>query len=245
MSGHSKWSNIKRKKEANDKVKGLVFSKLSRLLTLTVVESGGITDLENNIKLRLAVDKAKQSNMPKEIIQRAINKGVGSDRSQIKEYIFEAFAPSGVGLIIISASDNHNRTTSEVRNILEQHEGKLGNQGSVSYLFTKCGLVTFNKRMNQEDVVYKFADNINSIDIDEDEALFFVYIPFENIGKVKNQLYGSIPETVEVDYKPNALIKVINESQIKKILSLIEALESLEDIQKVYANFDIADQYLK
>jgi YebC/PmpR family DNA-binding regulatory protein len=135
MSGHNKWSKIKRGKEAKDKVRGNTFSKLSRLITLAVLEGGGITDPNNNIKLRLAIDKAKHFNMPKENIARAVARASGPDKSQIREVIYEGFASAGVGLIIYATTDNPNRTLSEIRNILERHQGKLGTPGSVSYLF--------------------------------------------------------------------------------------------------------------
>jgi len=243
MSGHSKWANIKRKKEVNDKVKGTVFAKMSRLITLAVIEGGG-AEPENNIRLRLAIDKAKLANMPKENIQRAILKGVGPNKSLIKEYIFEAFANGGVALIISTTSDNHNRTTSELRNMLDKSGAKLASQGSVAYLFNKCGLLTFNKSKNTEENVFKFAEKVNAIDIDQDEASFFIYIPFDNLGKYKIFLEGITDDSAEIDYKPTAMVEISEAGKVKALLTLIEALESLDDVHKVYGNFDIPDQYL-
>lgn len=244
MSGHSKWANIKRKKQANDQVRGSEFSKLSRLITLAVIEGGGITDPENNVKLRLAIEKAKQLNMPKDNIQRAIDRGVGPDRVQLKETAYEAFAPSGVALIILVTSDNVNRTLSEVRNILDCHHGKLGNQGSVSYLFTKCGMIVFNNNQVKEDNVFSFAEKIQAFDIDQDKTNFIVYFPFENLGRVKDILGEIKYEQLEIDYKPNSLIVIENKQKAQQILDLIDALENLDDVQRVFGNFDILDKYL-
>lgn len=240
MSGHSKWANIKRKKQANDLVRGNIFSKLSRVITLSVIEGGGLTDPENNVKLRLAVEKAKSLNMPKENIKRAIDRGVGPNRDMIKEVLYEAFAPFGVALIISATTDNVNRTLSEIRNVIERHSGKLGNQGSVGYLFQKCGLIVFNKSEVNEEGVFAFADKIGASDIDQDEMHYQIYFPFENLGKIKEFINNLKYVSAEVDYKPSTLMIIDDIDKIKKITSLIDALENLDDVQKVYANFDIS-----
>jgi YebC/PmpR family DNA-binding regulatory protein len=237
MSGHSKWANIKRKKQANDKVRGNVFSKLSRIITLSVLEGNSITDPNLNVKLRLAVEKAKSLNMPKDNIQRAIDRGVGPNKESLKEVIYEAFAPGGAALIILATTDNLNRTLSEIRNVLERNGGKMGNQGSVSYLFKKCALVVFPKNEVNEEVVFDFAEKINAFDIDQDEERYTLYIPFENLGKIKDHQNGLRYESAEVDFKPTTLITVTKEKDLGKILDLIEALEDLDDVQKVYGNF--------
>lgn len=238
MSGHNKWSKIKRGKEAKDKIRGNVFSKLSRLITLAVIEGGGITDPEHNVKLRLVINKARQFNMPKENINRAIERASGSDKSQLKEIIYEGFAPGGVVLIIQTTTDNANRTLSEIRNILDKHQGKLGNQGSVKYLFDHCGLVVFEKNKVNEEQVLAFSEKINAFDIKEDDQTFLVYFPFENLGKVKDCLNGLETTSVEIDYKPKSLV-AIKDSQIEeKIEGLIEALENLDDVQKVFTNYE-------
>lgn len=135
MAGHSKWKQIKHKKAANDQQRAKIFSKLSKLITSAVVEGGGFSDPNINVKLRLAIDKAKIANMPKENIARAVEKGSGPDRLHLKEVIYEAFAPHGVALVIHATTDNSNRTVSELRSTIEKAGGKLGVQGSVSYLF--------------------------------------------------------------------------------------------------------------
>jgi len=238
MSGHSKWANIKRKKEANDKVKGSVFSKLSRLITLAVVEGGGMADPDLNVKLRLMVEKAKAANMPKENIKRAIEKASGPNKQLIKEIIYEAFAPLQVSLMILATSDNLNRTFSEVRNLLEMNGGKMGNQGSVAYLFQKCGLVIFKKSDVSEENIFNFSDRIGALDIDQNSEYFFVYFPFEKLGKIK-EIAGELKyESAEIDYKPLTTVAINEESQVQRIINLIDSLEALDDVHKVFANFD-------
>jgi YebC/PmpR family DNA-binding regulatory protein len=238
MSGHNKWSKIKRGKEAKDKVRGNTFSKLSRLITLAVLEGGGITDPNNNIKLRLAIDKAKHFNMPKENIARAVARASGPDKSQIREIIYEGFAPAGVGLIIYATTDNPNRTLSEIRNILERHQGKLGTPGSVSYLFQRCGTISIDKNKMTEDKIYEFADKIKALDIEEDEQSFFIYFPYENLGKIHEYLNGLELPPAEIDYKPQTLIEIKDEDTYHRITALIEALENLDDVHRVFANYE-------
>ncbi len=245
MSGHSKWANIKRKKGVNDKARGTLFSKLSRVITLAVLEGGGITDPNNNIKLRLAVEKAKEGNMPKENIQRAIERGVGPNKDQIKEVIYEGFAPGGIALILLTTTDNLNRTLTEIRNVMDRHGGKLGVQGSVSYLFKKCGLVIFEKNKVKEDVIFNFADKIKAFDIEEDQDQFSVYFPFENLGHIKEFLEGIEAQPAEIDYKPLNYITINDKGQATRIINLVEALEQLDDVHKVFANFDIPEEFLK
>jgi len=239
MSGHSKWSNIKRKKEIQDKQKGKVFGKLSRLITLAVIEGGGKTNPDSNVKLRLVIDKAKQSNMPKDNIERAIDKGTGPNNQLIKEVVYEAFGLHGVALLIETTTDNHNRTTAEIRSLLERKGGKLGNQGSVSYLFEKCGSVILPKATNKEEVVFIFAEKVSAIDINEDEAYYQVFFPYEFLGKLKDYSINLDIESSEVDYRPKIKVEIKAGEQANKIIELIEALEDLNDVHKVSANFTI------
>jgi len=238
MSGHNKWSKIKRGKESKDMARGNVFSKLSRLITLAVIEGGGITDVSNNVKLRLAVDKAKQYNMPKDNIARAIERAIGPDKTQLQEIVYEAFAPAGVGLIILATSDNPKRTLAEIRNVLERYQGKLANLGAVSYLFKRCGLVIFEKNKIQQDEVLNFAEKINAFDIEEDEFNFLVYLPFEHLGKVDEFLKGIESHPAEITYKPNSLIVVPDKVSVEKIEALVKALEELNDVHKVFTNHE-------
>ena len=235
MSGHSKWSKIKRQKAVTDIEKARSFAKLSKLVTLAVVEGGGIGDPDLNVRLRLAIDKAKQGNMPKENIERAIEKASGPNKNLLKEVHYEAFAKHGVALLIVATTDNPNRTTSEVKSALDRHSGKLGAQGSVSYLFQHCATVICPKSENSEERVFSFATAIEAYDIDEEADSFVLYVPFHNIGKIK-QLSGDIKITSqEIEYRPLTPITVPKESEIL-IVELIESLESLDDVQNVYTN---------
>lgn len=236
MSGHSKWSNIKRKKQANDLVKGNVFAKVSHLITLAVLEGGGVIEPENNVKLRLAIDKARSANMPKETIKRAIEKGSGPNKTMLKEVVYEGFGPDGVFLLILATTDNSNRTASEIRNLLEKNSGKLGTQGSVSYLFKKCAFVSFKKTDADEPAVFKIGDELQAFDIDEDESHFFVFFPFVNFGLLKTHLNNTKYDLAEVDYLPTMPISLDSPEKEKKVLEVVEALESLDDIQRVYTN---------
>ncbi|MBW7960394.1 YebC/PmpR family DNA-binding transcriptional regulator [Patescibacteria group bacterium] len=236
MSGHSKWANIKRKKEVNDKVKGNIFSKLSRLVTIAVIEGGGITDPDNNLKLRLAIEKAHSFNMPKENIKRAIEKGVGPDKSKMVEIVYEAFGPYGVSLIILSHTDNQNRTLGEVKSVLDRNQGKLGSMGSVSYLFTKCGLIVIDKKEVDQDRLFEISEKLEALDVAEDDLKYSIYIPYSKLGHIKEALNNVNYDSAEVDYKPQNPISIEDDAKLEKISLLIEHLEALEDIQKVFAN---------
>lgn len=235
MSGHSKWANIKRKKGINDKIKANVFAKMSHLITISVLEGGGIIEPENNVKLRLAMDKAKSANMPKENIKRAIEKGFGPNKIMLKEVIYEGFGPHGIFLLILSTTDNSNRTSSEIRNMLEKNSGKLGTQGSVAYLFKKCVFVSFQKTEVNEEAVFKIGEELEAFDINEDESHFFVFFPFEHFGLLKTHLNNIKYDLAEVDYLPTTPV-VLDSDKEKKVLDLIEALEDLDDVQRVYTN---------
>lgn len=235
MSGHSKWANIKRKKEVTDKARAVVFAKLSRLITIAVIEGGGIPDPEKNVRLRLAVEQAKTLNMPKDNISRAIEKAAGPSKNALKEVVYEAFAPHGVSLMIAATTDNSNRTHNEIRNVLERNGGKMANQGSVSYNFTKCGMVVFENA--DESAVFDFADKIEELDVDEDGTTTTVYFPFDHLGKIHEHLNGLIPVTFESMYKPQTTVQLLQEDQ-KQVERLIEVLEEMDDVHNVYTNLD-------
>lgn len=236
MSGHSKWANIKRKKEVNDKVKGNIFSKLSRLVTIAVIEGGGITDPDNNLKLRLAIEKAHSFNMPKENIKRAIEKGVGPDKSKMVEIVYEAFGPYGVSLIILAHTDNQNRTLGEVKSVLDRNQGKLGSMGSVSYLFTKCGLIVIDKKEVDQERLFEISEKLEALDVAEDDLKYSIYIPYSKLGHIKEALNNVNYDSAEVDFKPQNPVSIEDDAKLEKISLLIEHLEALEDIQKVFAN---------
>lgn len=236
MSGHSKWANIKRGKMANDKVKGNTFSKLSRLITLSVIEGGGITDPENNVRLRLAMEKAHAANMPKDNINRAIERGAGPDRSLIREVIYEGFGPGGVALMIQSSSDNPNRTLSEIRIMMEKNHGKLASAGAVSYLFKKCALLIVKKEEANEGQAFEIGEKLGAFDIDQDESRFYIYFPYENLGHIKDKLGEIKYESAEIDFKPQNFVELTDQEKLEQLDALISSLEALDDVHKVFAN---------
>jgi len=242
MSGHSKWSQIKRKKEIKDTQKGQLFSKLSRLITLAVKESGGITDPEKNIKLRLAITKAKEYNMPKENIKRAVEKAKGMTEAMLKEVVYEVFAPGGVSLIILAATDNPNRTLSEIRKVLDLYGGKLGSSGSVLYNFEKVGMVAFEKEAFSEEQLLQLVEILKVKDIDTSESEHVLYLPFEELGHVEKKIGQNFPKPAVIDifYRPLTTVEISDKEILGKILSLVKALEELDDVHKVYDNCSIS-----
>ena len=235
MSGHSKWSKVKRQKGITDIQKGRVFAKLSKLITMAVIEGGGIGDPAHNVKLRFIIEKARQENMPKDNIERAIEKASGPNKLALKEVHYEAFAKHGVALLIIATTDNANRTTSEVKNALDRHGSKLGIPGSVSYLFQHCMVVVLNKSDNTEEIVFKFAETMNAYDIEEEGDSYTMYIPFQNAGKLKDHSGTLKIVSHEIEYRPLTSIQIPKEEE-QLVIELIEALEDLDDVQSVFTN---------
>lgn len=231
MSGHSKWSQIKRQKQIKDVARGNTFTKLSRAITLAVIEGGRVAEPENNLKLRLAIGKARELNMPKDNIKRAIEHGMGLDNAQIKEVVYEGFGPAGVALVIIAATDNPNRTSAEVRNILSDFDGKMATPGAVSYLFRKCAKIVFDKKDISEENVFEFVSNIEAFDIEQNDEYYIVYFPFENLGKAGLD--------VEIIYKPLINLELKSDEQQNKVLELIKDLKNLDDVQNVFVNLEI------
>ena len=239
MSGHSKWANIKNKKAANDKVKSTVFAQISRIITLSVVEGGGLTNPDSNFRLRLAIDKAHAANMPKENIARAIEKGHGPDSSQLKEVVYEAFGPHGSAFIIQCATDNPTRTHNEVRGVVEKRGGKMGNQGSVGYLFQKCAVMQFELAKASEDIIFNFGQALEAYDIDEEGGMITVYFPFDHFGKAKAALGTALhPKLFEVEYRAISPFQVSSETEARHILDFSEALEELTDVHAVFSNLE-------
>ena len=239
MAGHSKWANIKHKKQAKDAQRSNIFAKMSRLITTAVQEGGGIGDPEKNFKLRLAVERAKAVNMPKDTIQRAINKASGADAAQMKENVYEGFGPGGTAFVIATITDNSNRTLSEVKQILDKNGGKIASQNAVLHLFTQCGVVELDKATVSEEQAFELFDTLQGIDFEDIDTSYIMYIPFENIGKVKDTLsthtQGIQPKTLDTYYLPQSPIDLDGE-MIKKVERLSDILEEHDDVQSVYTN---------
>ncbi|GIW63567.1 MAG: putative transcriptional regulatory protein [Patescibacteria group bacterium] len=237
MAGHSKWAQIKRKKSANDQKKGQIFSKLAREISLAVVQGGGVGDPDKNIKLRMAIEKAKQNRMPKENIQRAIDKALGRSDSEVSEVFYEGFGPYGVGFIIYSLTDNKNRTINEIRKTLEKYGGKLGVTGSVDYLFAKKSAVFLPKESITEEDLFKLAEKVKADDIITEDDGYIVVYPLEEMEISLQELsrLGINDCIPELFYMPLTTISLTSEQE-KTIESLTEELDNLDDVQKVFNN---------
>lgn len=237
MSGHSKWSTIKRQKGAADAKRGQAFTKLSNAITLAVKQGGGIADPDSNFKLRLAIDRARSMNMPKDNIERAIDRAKSSSKDAFDEVVYEGFAPGGVAIIVEAATDNKNRTTSEVKNIIEKNQGSMGNPGSVSYLFDRRGELIVRKDGKTAEDVMNIALEEGLEDIEEEEEVFFLYTAPDSLMRVKNVIdkESLTIESAELVYKPSTTIN-LDEETFEKVENLMNKIEEHDDVQKVYSN---------
>ncbi len=246
MSGHSKWATIKHKKGALDAKRGAVFTKLIREITVAAKNGGGNPDA--NPRLRTVLGKAKEANMPADNIDRAIKKGTGELPGVIYEEIaYEGYASGGVALLIEVLTDSKNRTASEIRNILEKKGGNMSGAGSVAWQFHKKGLIIVKKTVVGEDKLMSIALDAGASDFVAGNEVYEVTAEPHDFEKVKKAILeaGITTESAEVTCIPSATVKVTDASQAKSILALVEALEDNEDVQNVYANFDIPDEILQ
>ena len=238
MAGHSKWASIKHKKKAVDAKRGALFTKLTRAITVAARDGG---DPEANPTLALAVQKARDASMPKDNIERAIAKGTGegADAAAIESVLYEGYGPGGVALLVEALTDNRNRTSAEVRHILSQHGGSLGEPGSVAYLFEKRGVVVVDAgRWSEDDLVAAIDAGAEDIAIDED-VYEIVAAPAE-LPAVRAALEeaGVDVESAEVVQQPTSRVPV-EEEEAGRLMRLIDALEENDDVNAVHANFDV------
>ncbi len=238
MSGHSKWATIKRQKGLNDKKRGATFTKLSNAITIAVKQGGGIGDPDQNFRLRLAVDAARASNMPKENIERAIKRAQGKDMGEISEVIYEGFAPGGVSVMIEAATDNSARTTSEVKNIFSKHAGSFGQPGSVAYQFKQIGRITVAKNGKSFDDIFAIALDAGAEDIKDIVDEVYVDTLVADLSKVKIALEqaGLTILAAELVREPVVGMEVNDDETLAKVDSFVTLLEELDDVQKVYTN---------
>lgn len=238
MSGHSKWSTIHRQKETADKKRGLIFSKLSKQISIAAREG---TDFETNFKLRLAIEKAKQANMPKENIKRAIARGGGEvGGEKWEEVVYEGYGPAGVAVMTEAITDNKNRTTSEIKNIFERGGGSLAGPGSVTFQFERKGLITLAKPGNIEEASLKIID-LGVEDVEEAPDALEVYTKPEDLEQIRNKLQeaGFLVSSSELVMKPKNTLPITDSGPAQSILSFMEKIQDHQDVQKVFANFDI------
>ncbi len=245
MSGHSKWATIKRKKGAEDAKRGQTFTKYIREITVAAKQGGG--DPNTNPRLRTVIEKAKTVNMPQENIVRAVKRGTGElEGVTYEEHVYEGYGPAGVALMFSVLTDNKNRTVSEIRNLLSKNSGNLGESGSVSWVFHKKGDLRFDKKGVTEDQLMEVALDAGAEDIKEDEDGFDVLTGPESFEAVKKALEAKSlkPVEAEVTMVPQNYVKLTG-ADAEKMLRLMDALESHDDVQNVYANFDIAKEELE
>ena len=238
MSGHSKWATIKRKKGLTDAKRGQTFTKLSNAITIAVKQGGGNSDINFNASLRLAIDKAKSANMPKDSIDRAMQKGEGGAGGvELEEALYEGFGPGGVGILIETVTDKKQRTVSEVKNLIEKNGGTMAGQGAVSYLFHKTGEIIVDTKGKTSDEILQVALDNNIEDVEEDEGSAFLYVAVNQLQNAKKgiEAIGLTIEESGLVYRP--IIRIETSPEItEKALSLVEKLEELDDVQKVYTN---------
>ena len=242
MSGHSKWSTIKRKKGANDAKRGQLFAKLVKAIEIAA-RSGG-TDPANNASLYQAIQKAKSNSVPNENIERALKRVDGNlETGEIFELSYEGYAPHGVALLISCLTDNKNRTSSDVKATLTKHGGSMGTPGSVNYLFERKAVFQFDK---YNDELIDLALNSDCLDIlESNQSVTFEFSPsdFKNMNEKFNN-NSFVPSNAEIAQIPNVGV-VIDMEKFKSVSKLISALEDLDDVQDVYANFDIEEKELE
>jgi YebC/PmpR family DNA-binding regulatory protein len=245
MGGHSHWSTIKRKKGAEDAKRGKVFTKIIREITSAARIGGG--DPNGNPRLRLAIDKAKDANMPADNIKKAIQRGTGElPGVTYEEAVYEGYGPGGVAILIEIASDNKNRTVSEVRNLMDKHGGRMGEAGCVSWMFHKKGYLVVEKSKADEEKLMNLVLEAGAEDLRTDEGNFEILTApadFENVRKALATQQIE-PATAEVTFVPQSYVR-LEEKDAELMLKLMESLEDHDDVQAVHANFDIAKDVME
>ena len=244
MAGHSKWSNIKHRKGAQDAKRGKIFTKIIRELTVAARIGGG--DASANPRLRAAIDNGLGNNMPKDTIERAIKRGAGGgDEGNLDEIRYEGYGPGGVAIMVDCMTDNKNRTVAEVRHAFSKMGGNLGTTGSVSYLFTKTGIISYPVGIDEEKIM-TLALDVGADDVlTNDDGSVDVLTTPETFGEVKESLiaHGAEPESAEVTMHA-AISTTLNVTEAETMIKLIDMLEDLDDVQNVYSNADISEDVL-
>ena len=245
MSGHSKWSAIKHKKAATDAKRGKQFTKLARAITVAAREGGG--DPDGNPTLATAIQKARDFSMPKDNIQRAVDKGTGAGTAgdEIERTVYEGYGPGGVAILVEALTDNRNRSGSEIRHAFDKHGGSLGEPGSVDWIFEKRGVVLVDaQRYGEDDLMV--AIDAGAEDVSEDGDLLKVVSPAGDLAAVRSALEesGVAIESAELTMEPKSVVEVI-EGDARPLMRLMEALDEHDDVDSVTANFDIPEAVLE
>jgi len=245
MSGHSKWSTIKRKKGKLDAERGRIFTRLIKEITVAARDGGG--DIETNPRLRTAIEGAKKANMPADNIKKAIQKGTGElPGVSYEEATYEGYGPGGVAVFLETLSDNKNRTVAEIRHLFSKHNGNLGENGSVSWMFQRRGLIQLAGEGLDEDSVMMTALEAGAADVVSEDGSFAIYTEFGDLYSVKEAIEKAGLEIGEavVTMVPQNTVK-LEGKPAEQMLKLMEALEDHDDVQNVWANFDIADDVME
>jgi YebC/PmpR family DNA-binding regulatory protein len=247
LSGHSKWSSIKHKKGAADAKRGKLFSKLSRAIIVAAKEGGG--DPAGNLALQNAIEKARSYSMPKDNIDRAIAKGsgAGADSEAFETVVYEGYGPEGVAVIVEALTDNRNRTASDVRHAFTKHGGSLGATGAVAWQFERRGVVIVPAENVDEEELFMAAADAGADDVERDGTVFQVTSAPESLAAVREAIEGAgfAIDSAELTMLPKSTIAVEDEGKAKQVMRLIDSLEDNDDVQDVYANFDIPEQVLE
>lgn len=242
MSGHNKWASIKHKKAATDAKRGKIFTKIIREMVVAAKEGGG--NIENNARLRKAVDDARAANMPQDNIKKAIQRGTGELPGAVYEEItYEGYGPAGVALIVETTTDNKNRTASEIRKIFSKHSGSMGETGCVGWMFSKKGLITIEKTAGDEDTVMTVALDSGADDFVAEDDVYEIYTKTEDFNKVLEAIKAkNIPVMEsEISMIPQTYIKLEGENA-EHMLKLLDELEEHDDVKNVFSNFDISKE---
>lgn len=241
MSGHSKWSTIKRQKGAADAKRGAVFTKISNAITIAVKQGGGIGDPDQNPRLRLAVETARNANMPKENIDRAISRATSKDAGDLTELTYEGFAPGGSASVLVEAvTDNTNRTTGEVKSLFSKSGASFAGPGAVAYQFNQVGEVTILKNGKNIDDIFLEAADAGAEDVEDRGEEVAIYTSVSNLNSVKEKLshLGFQVTGAEISRKPINTVNVEGEAR-EKVLNFLASLEDMDDVQKVYSNISL------
>ena len=243
MSGHSKWSTIKRKKGLTDAKRGAAFTKLSREIVIAAREGG--SDPDANFRLRLAIDKARAGNMPKDNIDRSVKRGAGEDKDGVvfNEVTYEGYAPKGVAVILECLTENKNRTVAEVRHGLDKSGGSLGENGSVMWQFDRVTFFTFSEKEMDFDTAFELAIEAGADDVTEDNGMIEIIAPVNSFKDISDALHAAnvSPEDAGLRMDPKQEMELSVEDTLQ-VLKTIEKLEELDDVQNVYHNMNISDE---
>jgi YebC/PmpR family DNA-binding regulatory protein len=238
MAGHSHWAGIKHKKGRADKERAKIFSKLSR--EITVAAKLGDKDPSMNPRLRTAIQAAKQANMPKDNISRALSKSEMSGDKNYESLRYEGFGPSNVALIIETLTDNKNRSASSIRTVLQKNGGRLGESGSTAHMFSNCGIIHVDKKKIKEEEIFEIAINLGAKDCMSSGEIFEIVTEKEDFYKVKTELEKKIKNFIysSIEWRPINLID-LNKSKIEQILEVLNSLEELDDVQSIFTNANL------